>query len=148
VFPLIWIASPKIGLHLLKKVGLKDLVRFPILTHARGTQPHEEVAAHFAARRDLPVRLVPSSNLAACIHMTIDGFGTATVPASMVSQELKSGELSQINYNWTPRNLSFFARYDAEKSAPFVEKAAEIGSEVSHRFALEFAVKSERDSES
>ena len=93
------------------------------------------MAAHFSAHRELPTRLVPSSNLAACIHMAIDGFGTATVPASMVINELKSGELHQINYDWTPKSLVFFARYDTEKSARFVERAAEIASEVSRGFA-------------
>ena len=124
VFPLIWIASPEIGLHHPKKLAIEDLIQFPVLTHARGTQPYQEVAAHFAARRDLPTRLVPSSNLAACIHMTIDGYGSATVPAAMVINELQSGELNQINYPWTPRSLSFYARYDAEKSAQFVHRAA------------------------
>lgn len=139
IFPLIWIAAPEIGLHDQKKLIMEDLIQYPVLTHARGTQPYQEVAAHFAARRDLPTRLVPSSNLAACIHMTIDGFGTATVPAAMVIDELQSGELRQLNYDWTPKSLSFFARYDAEKSAQFVAKAAEIADEVSHDFSSAFA---------
>ncbi len=134
VYPLIWVASPEIGLHDCAKVSIEELVQHPVLTHARGTQPYDEVSAHFAKRRDLPFRLVPSSNLAACIQMTIDGFGTATVPASMVFNELQSGELKQINYPWTPESLSFFSRYDAEKSAHFVEKAAQIAQEVSARF--------------
>jgi hypothetical protein len=70
--------------------------------------------------------------------MTIDGFGTATVPAAMVIDELQSGELSQINYGWTPESLSFYARYDAEKSAQFVVKAAEIANEVAHQFSRLF----------
>jgi len=134
VYPLIWVASPEIGLHNLNKVSIEELARHPVLTHARGTQPYDEVSAHFASRRDLGIRLVPSSNLAACIQMTVDGFGTATVPASMVVNELQSGELMQINYPWTPQSLSFFSRYDADKSAYFVEKAAEIAGEVSARF--------------
>jgi len=134
-YPLIWITAPTTGLHRLKKVTIADMVHYPILTHARGTQPYEEVAAHFSAHRELATRLVPSSNLAACIHMAIDGFGTATVPASMVINELKSGELHQINYDWTPKSLIFFARYDAGKSARFVERAAEIASGVSRGFA-------------
>ena len=134
VFPFIWIASPGLELHNHKELIIKDLAQYPVLTHARGTQPYREVAAHFAARRDLPSRLVPSSNLAACIHMTIDGFGTATVPAAMVIDELASGELRQINYAWSPGSLSFFARYDAEKSPRFVVKSAEIASEVSQAF--------------
>ena len=135
VFPLIWIASPEIGLHELNRVTIEDMAQFPVLTHARSTQPYVEVDAHFAARRDLSVRLVRSSNLAACIHMAVDGFGTATVPEVMVVGELKSGELKRIDYGWTPESLGFFARYDVEKSAGFVGKAADIASEVSLGFA-------------
>ena len=137
VFPLIWIASPEIGLHELNQVTIEDMVQFPVLTHARSTQSYVEVDTHFAARRDLPVRLVRSSNLAACIHMAVDGFGTATVPEAMVVDELKSGELVRIEYDWTPESLSFFARYDVEKTAGFVARAADIASEVSLGYATE-----------
>jgi len=139
VYPMIWIASPQTGLHAQPGLDIEDLVRYPVLTHARGTQPYQEVAAHFADRRDLDVRLVPSSNLAACIHMAIDGFGTAAVPAAMVTDELQMGELVQIAYAWTPRSLSFSARYDAERSARFVIRAADIAAEIANAFALEFA---------
>jgi len=138
VYPLIWIASPNTGLQQINEVGIEDLVQFPILTHARGTQPYLEVSAHFAERRDLAARLVPSSNLAACIHMTSDGYGTATVPASMVIEQLRSGELVQVNYGWTPKSLSFYARYNQEKSAHFVGQAADIASEVSVEFVTQF----------
>ncbi|MBX2885215.1 MAG: LysR family transcriptional regulator [Granulosicoccus sp.] len=142
VFPLIWIAAPSTGLQRCKKIKLEDLVKFPVLTHARGTAPYQEVAKHFASRRDLSARLVPSSNLSACIHMAIDGFGVATVPASMVVDELRDGELCQICYNWTPESLRFSARYDAEKSAQYVVKSAEIAAEISNDFAEAFAARS------
>jgi len=137
IFPLVWIASPEIGLHTLSQVAIEDMVQFPVLTNARNTQIYAEVDAHFAARRDLTVRLVRSSNLAACIHMAIDGFGTATVPEAMVVDELKSGELKRIDYHWTPQSLSFFARYDEEKSSGLVAKAADIASEVSLQYSTE-----------
>lgn len=139
VFPMIWVASPDLRLHDQKQTGIEDLIQYPILTHARGTQPYREVADHFSGRRDLPVRLVPSSNLAACIQMTIDSFGIATVPAAMVCNELESGELRRINYVWTPKSLSFHARYDADKSARFVVNSAEIAREVSQGFASEIS---------
>lgn len=139
VFPLIWIASPKIGLQDLNHVTIDDMVRFPILTHARSTLLYAEVEAHFGCRCDLPARLVGSSNLAACIHMAVDGYGVATVPEAMVINELQAGELSRVNYDWTPESLSFVARYDSEKSAGFVAKAADIASEVSHGYATELA---------
>lgn len=134
VYPMIWIAAPQTGLPGHRQVSIEDLVAYPILTHARGTQPHTEVAAHFAAHRELGARLVSSSNLAACIHMAIDGFGVATVPAAMVTGELRSGELGRVRYDWTPEALSFYARYDAARAAPFAVRAAEIGHEISHEF--------------
>ncbi len=141
VFPLIWIASPKIGLQDLNRVTIDDMVRFPILTHARSTLLYAEVEAHFNARRDLPARLVGSSNLAACIHMAVDGYGVATVPEAMVIDELQSGELSRVNYGWAPESLNFIARYDAEVSAGFVAKAADIASEVSLNFAQALVIR-------
>ncbi|NKB64183.1 MAG: LysR family transcriptional regulator [Gammaproteobacteria bacterium] len=135
VYSLIWVAAPEMGLQDLPKVTLTELVRHPILTHSRETQSYREVAAHFAQQHHLSsIRLVPSSNLAACIHMTMDGFGVATVPEAMVLKELQSGELVRVNYAWTPMSLNFLARYDAERSPQFVTKSAEIASEVSHDF--------------
>lgn len=139
VYPMIWIASPQIGLSTVDSISIEDLTRFPILTHARGTLPYDEMFAHFARRRELTARLVPSSNLAACIHMTIDGFGVAAVPLAMVSNELKNGELIQLNYDWAPQSLSFFARFDADRSPQFVAGAAGIASEVSSRYSFELA---------
>jgi DNA-binding transcriptional LysR family regulator len=134
VYPLIWIASPSIERYHVKKVRIEELVQYPILTHARGTQPYREVAEHFTSRRDLKVRLVPSSNLAACIQMAVDGFGTATVPHAMVLDELRSGDLIKLNYSWAPKSLRFFARYDAERSAQFVQQAADIARRISHNY--------------
>ena len=141
VYPLIWIASPKTKFNPQNEVAIGDLIRYPILTHARGTQPFKEVEAHFKKRQESSVRLVPSSNLAACIHMAIDGFGVATVPAAMVINELQSGELFQLNYNWAPKSLDFFARYDAEKSPQFVVKAGEIAAQVAESFTTQLKAK-------
>ena len=134
VYPLIWIASPSIKRYRRKKIRMEELAQYPILTHARGTQPYHEVAEHFASRRDLKVRLVPSSNLAACIQMAVDGFGAATVPEAMVLDQLLSGDLIKINYAWAPKNLEFFARYDVERSPQFVQKAAEIAQSLANHY--------------
>ncbi len=139
VFPYIWIAAPEFGLQQQTSVSTEELLRFPILTHARGTWPYQEVAGHFSTQRDPVPRLVPSSNLAASIHMTVDGLGVATVPEAMVIEELQRGELVRFNYQWTPRDLEFSARYDAERAPPYVARAAQIGSEISRSFALELA---------
>jgi DNA-binding transcriptional LysR family regulator len=121
-YGLIWVASPSLGLE--QAQTLETLAAQPILTHARDTRLYEEVAAHFGARRDLAPCLVPSTNLAACQTMTIDGMGIAVLPAAMVADDLKAGRLRQIDYDWTPEPLHFFARYDADRAPRVVADAA------------------------
>ena len=127
-YPLVWLCAPSIGLHRHEQVSLAEMAAHPILVHARNSRLFEEVTAHFASRRGLAVRLVPSSNLAACLHMTVEGMGIATVPAVMATRELASGELVIINHDWTPQALHFVARYDAQKSPAYVAMAAGIAS--------------------
>jgi DNA-binding transcriptional LysR family regulator len=127
-FDLIWVAAPHLGLAAAQTT--ETLAMQPILTHARDTRLYEEVAAHFGARRDLAPRLVPSSDLAACQTMAIDGMGVAVLPVAMVEDDLRSGALMQLNYDWAPEPLHFFARYDEERAARFVAEAATIAVEV------------------
>jgi DNA-binding transcriptional LysR family regulator len=105
---------------------MDHIAQHPILTHSRDTRLYTETAAHFARRKDLNVRLVPSSNLAACLYMTLNGMGVATLPAAMVTKELNSGDLIQIDYQWQPEDLEFFARFDADRAPSFVPQAAKI----------------------
>lgn len=133
-YSLVWVASKTLNLHQCATLGPEDLVRHPILTHARDTRLFKEVSKHFNAVSNTPARLVPSSNLAACLHMTIEGLGIATLPAAMVSKELAAGDLVKIQYDWSPESLQFFARYDAEKTPHFVARAAELAGEIAGRF--------------
>jgi DNA-binding transcriptional LysR family regulator len=123
-YPLVWVARP--GLLPQRPVKLDDLVRHPILTHARNTRLYADVAAHLALRRDLSPRLVPSSNLAACLHMTIEGMGVAALPAAMAARDIARGALTVVTYDWTPEPLHFFARFDAERAAQTVAVAANL----------------------
>lgn len=137
-YPLVWVAAPGLGLHERPAIRIDDLAAHPVLTHARDTRLYAETAAHFDARRDLAVRLVPSSNLAACLHMTLNNMGIATLPAAMVASDLVSGALVQIAYDWKPESLHFFARYDAERSFGIVEKAAGLAATVATGFIGRF----------
>lgn len=139
-YPWIWVASPELALQTKGQLSTEDLMQFPVLTHARDTRPFEDVAAHFRTRRNLPVRLVPSSNLAACLHMTIDGMGIATLPAAMVDASLVAGQLYQIDYEWVPDSLQFLARYDAERSPLFVAKAAHLAREIAGQYTEAYEI--------
>lgn len=126
LYPIIWVASPSTNLASDRPVSAEELTKFPILTHARRTRPYEDVAAHFAQWPKLKTRLVPSSNLSACLQMTVDGYGVAALLAPMVEQELADGQLIKVDYPWVPEPLSFAARYDRSKSSSVVQSAAEI----------------------
>ena len=131
-YPLIWVAAP--ALTPKGKVTAATLAAHPILTHARDTRLFEEVAAHFAERRDLSARLVPSSNLAACLHMTVDGMGIATLPAAMVAPDLERGTLVRLSYDWAPAPLHFFARYDADRAPAIVADTAQVAVTVAEAY--------------
>lgn len=125
-YPLIWVASRSLSLRGIQNPTMDHIAQHPILTHSRDTRLYTETAAHFARRKDLNVRLVPSSNLAACLYMTLNSMGVATLPAAMVTKELSSGDLIQIDYQWQPEDLEFFARFDADRAPSFVPQAAKI----------------------
>lgn len=131
-YPLSWVASPALGLHTSKIVTKQQLAAHPILTHAKNTRLYEEVASHFSPIHT--VRIVPSTNLAACLQMTADGMGVVTVPEVMVAAKLASGELVQINYPWTPESLHFLARFDTERAPGWVASAASIAGDVAATF--------------
>lgn len=133
-YPWIWVASPALGFDISTKTSLKELSKYSILTHARDTKAYSDIEEHFVSKRSVKPKLVPSSNLASCLHMTVDGLGVATLPAGMVRKELQSGELVEINYNWSPEPLSFLARYDLQKSPHYVDVAAKLANRIAFDF--------------
>ena len=129
-YPMIWVAAPSLGLT--GSLRLEDLTAHPILTHARGSWPHRLLADHFHMRS---ARLVPSSNLATCLQMTVDGMGVAVLPKAMASKELVEGGLMALDYHWTPADLEFQARYQSDKSPRYVAQAASLAARVATNFA-------------
>ena len=125
-YPLVWVASRGLGLRGIANPTIEQIAQHPILTHSRDTPLYTETAVHFRAHKGLDVRLVPSSNLAACLYMTLNGMGVATLPAAMISKELNDGDLIQIQYQWQPDDLEFFARFDADRAPSFVAQSAKI----------------------
>lgn len=129
-FPLIWVAAPGLKMHG-RPLTLDQIARHPVLAHAKGTLPHEQLRDHFASHPDVDVRLVPSTNLAACLQMTLDGLGVACLPEVMLRGALAEGKLMSLRYLWVPDPLRFRARYDAATAPGFVVLAADIARQVS-----------------
>ncbi len=128
-FPQVWVAAPGLGLHG-QALSLRDIARHPVLTHARGTLPFEQLRDHVASHPDVDVRLVPSTNLAACLQMTLDGLGVACLPEVMLRDRIAAGRLVPLRYLWVPDPLRFRARYDAGLAPSYVVRAAELAQEV------------------
>ncbi|MGI9352172.1 MAG: LysR family transcriptional regulator [Rhizobiaceae bacterium] len=135
-YPWIWAASPLLEIDAECSLAPEKLLEFPVLTHARDTKPFADVESHFAEVCPAQVRLVPSSNMATCLHMTIDGMGVAALPKAMVERELANGELVTINYPWVPEPMSFLARYEIGKSPKIVELAAKLAAETADEFLV------------
>lgn len=135
-FPLCWFVSPNLDIPRDKKIAVEELAQYPLLTYARNTRPFIEINKRF---RDLGrdrLRIFPSSSLAACLRMTIDGVGIGTFPRRMVEKELDEGTLVEVPCNWRPEHLNFTASYAATPFDPVTEKTAELAREV----AIEYGV--------
>jgi DNA-binding transcriptional LysR family regulator len=128
-FPLVWVAAPSVSL---KDTALSPSVfsRFSILTHARGTLPYEQIISHITSLDIGNVTIVPSTNLAACLRMTLDGLGIACLPEVIVRKALDNEELRLLKYKWHPDPLNFHARFDADTCPNYVSQAANIARQI------------------
>ncbi len=131
-YRLVWVASPELGLGG-DALTLEELARHPILTHARQTIPFQQLERHLAEEGEGTARLVPSTNYSACLHMTLQGLGLACLPAAMVAPEVNRGALQYLHYAWVPDDLTFVARYHAEKTTHHVREGARIAGEIAKR---------------
>lgn len=133
-YPLTWVASPELGLSHNKKMTLSELSRYPILTHARDSDLYKAISNHFSKQKPQAVRLVPSSNLAACLYMAINHMGVATLPRAMVREALALKQVTELDYNWTPDSLEFTARFDERKSPSYIGEIALLANKISADF--------------
>ncbi|MEM7440769.1 MAG: LysR family transcriptional regulator [Pseudomonadota bacterium] len=128
-FPMVWVGAPATAPG---PMSFSQLAMQPLMTSARGTEPFRQVSAHLADAGITTARLVPSSNLSACIKMAEEGLGFACVPRVMVEQNISSQRLVEIDCGWAPNALSFSARYDAETAPAYARAAAEVAEEVAN----------------
>jgi len=128
-FPLVWVAAPTVSFKG-KTLSPSEFSRYSILTHARGTLPYEQIISHIASLDIGNVNIVPSTNLAACLRMTLDGLGIACLPEVIVKEALKNDELRLLKYQWHPDPLNFHARFDADNCPSYVSQAAHIAVQI------------------
>jgi DNA-binding transcriptional LysR family regulator len=113
-----------------QSLTVHDMARHRILTHARRTVPHAQLQDHFLGLAVTP-RLVPASNIGACLQMTLDGLGIACLPQEMIGKLLETGQLSELDYAWRPDPLSFAARHDMDPVPTYLREAIAIARQLS-----------------
>jgi len=134
--PLRWFASPSLNIPTNSEIPVEVLANFTLLTYARNTRPFIEISKRLRDYSSDRLRIFPSSSLAACLRMTIDGMGIGTFPRRMVEKELGEGTLVEIPCAWAPENLNFTASYATNPFDPVTEKTAELAQEVAFDYKV------------
>lgn len=124
--PYVWVAAVDDPLPE-GPLSAAEIARHRIFTHARGTYPFQQLDRHFKSVAQA-ARLVPSSNVAAALHMTLDGLGIACVPEPLAQEALSDGRLRRLDYGWRPEALSFAARWMADPTPPFLRDAVAVAA--------------------
>ncbi|SFR41767.1 LysR family transcriptional regulator [Litoreibacter janthinus] len=134
-FGYVWVSNVAMAGTLAPNPTVKDLFACTVLTHARHTQAFAELS-EFADGNSLPKsKLVPSSSMASCLQMTLDGMGVSLLPKAMVSNDVAKGHLAELPVEWLPSPLRFAARFHAEKVSRFVVRAAQIAQQASAAYS-------------
>lgn len=124
-YPVDFLASPSLGLAK-KKLNVRDLAEFPIITFPRKTQPYEMVRSLFN-RPDLPpVRLHASTSLATVRHMAVEGLGIAVIPTAIVENEIADGRLQLLTTDLQIPPMTFSASWLAAPDTIAVEMVADL----------------------
>ncbi|MFT6558733.1 LysR family transcriptional regulator [Sneathiella sp.] len=132
-FELAWVCSPEIELPE-GVVPLQTILEKPVITYARNTRPFAEVQA-VSKQEDIEVsRLFPSTSLAACKRMALDGLGIGMLPLALINEEVDQKRLRKISSTWEPSDLVFTASYPREPFNPLAEKMAALAADVAHDY--------------
>lgn len=124
-----FLASPSLGLGN-KKLNVRDLSKFPIITFPRKTQPYEIVRSLFNRPELPPVRLHASTSLATVRHMAVEGLGIAVIPTAIVESEIADGRLQLLSTDLQIPPLTFTASWLASPDTVAVERVAELASQL------------------
>ncbi|CZF83072.1 HTH-type transcriptional regulator YofA [Grimontia celer] len=128
-YPLVWVGSTSMPISN-TSMSLTELADFPIITYARNTQPFGEIKEQFAQADAANARFFTSSSLSACLRMTKDGLGLATLPTVIAEPEIEAGNLQLVDCGWVPSPLGFTASYLHAPMNGAAEEAAKLAVEV------------------
>lgn len=90
-----WVAASSFGLGG-RKLCLKDLCPYPVLTFSRNSIPHAWLLRQFEELGVTPPVVSNSNSLSAMLRLALDGVGVALLPVNMVAPMIASGKLERL----------------------------------------------------
>ena len=130
-FALAFVASSKIKFPK-APIDLDDIVKWPIITFSRNTQPYITLRELFA-RKGLRPTMHASASLATAVRMALDGIGIAVIPPAILKNVAPGGKLRKLATKAELPPLDFVASWPAAPDNPAARKVAEIAIEVARK---------------
>lgn len=127
---MVWVAGNELDLGP-GPLDMRDLASWPILSYARGTLPHAQIAELFS-RADLhSPRIFANSSIASILRMALDNIGVGVLPYAVVARDLAAGKLRRLDVTQTISSLNFTASYVATPGDGVAHTVAELAARVS-----------------
>jgi DNA-binding transcriptional LysR family regulator len=128
---------PPFKLGWFKAVGRAevDLSSTPVVTYARNTRPHRELAAELQRRYGPATRLFPSTSLSAAFELVAADLGVGALPLTLARPMLAAGRVAPFDPGWTPSALRFTASWRGEPRDAAAERAARIALQAAEAHA-------------
>ena len=127
-FPVAFIAGDKIRFpH--QSIALEHIVKWPIITFSRNTQPHMALR-ELLARKGLRATIHSSASLATVVRMALDSIGIALIPPAIIENVAAREKLRHLNTKMKLPQLNFVASWPAAPDNFAAQKVAEIAMQV------------------
>lgn len=127
-FPVGFVAGDKIRFPR-QSIALEQIVKWPIITFSRNTQPHMALR-ELLARKGLRATIHASASLATVVRMTLDGIGIAVIPPAIVENVAAREKLRRLNTTIKLPRLNFVVGWPAAPDNFAAQKVAEIAVKV------------------
>lgn len=131
-----WIAAPQLDLGE-GEVALTDLVRHPIITYPKNTNPYVQLHDLLARSNLPPPRLYSNASLSTIVRMTLEGIGICVIPPDIVRREIESGQLRVLNTQARLPDIDFTATYANTPDCGLAAPAARLACAVAAGIAVE-----------
>ena len=126
---LAWIAAPQLDLGP-GEVSLASLLRHPLITYPKNTNPYVSLR-EMLARSDLPPpRLHRNASLSTIVRMAREGIGIGVIPPEVVRRDLEEGALRVIAPAPALPDIAFTATYASLPDSGLAAEAARLACEV------------------